>query len=77
MNEMLPAQTARRARAAREQGPHAILLACCVDALGSCCSCLAVPRGAANPALAVLAALAALASLAVLHALAVNALPVP
>ena len=31
-SEILPARTARRARAAREQGPQAILLACCVDA---------------------------------------------
>ena len=48
-NAILPAQTARRARAAREQGHHAIHTACCLDARDARHSCVAAPLGARAP----------------------------
>ena len=88
--ETLPAQSARRGRAAGERRPKerpkaaraskgvsdriGLLFEC---SCSSCRSCLASPPGACSLALAVLAALASLAFLAVLAAVQPHALPVP
>ena len=88
--ETLPAQSARRGRAAGERRPKerpkaaraskgvsdriGLLFEC---SCSSCRSCLASPPGACPLALAVLAALASLAFLGVLAALQPHALPVP
>ena len=71
-NETLPALNARRARVAREQGPHVILQACRVDALAALAT-LALLLLALGPQAILQAccrdALAAAAALAVLFLL--------